>query len=133
MREFPPSPFYPNEQKSLPANSSVNCKVPLPPGTYPLQRCISNLFAYNLSPYSIEQHSEPKSKRRTSHMVTWFGQYVSFGITSSMNTIPSTPLIIPADDAEFNPPHSIPGELSAKGINHFHLTRPEPCTTELTL
>src|SRR4051794_24672156 len=112
LREYPPEPFYPNGEgkmlktpiDSLPAGSSVKCTDPLPPETYPLPRCISNQFAYNLNSYDVEQQSELRSNRRTSHMTTWFGHYISFDITSSRNTIPSTPLYIPADDAVFNPP-----------------------------
>src|SRR3954465_12348594 len=107
MREYPPTPFYPNGEgkmlttpiDSLPADS-VKCTDPLPAGTYPMTRCISNEFAYNLTNLGpeeyIKQRSEFQSKRRTSHMATWFGHYISFDITVSKNTFNSTPLYIPA-------------------------------------
>lgn len=87
-------------------------KVSLPPGTYPLQRCILNLFAYNLSSYSIEQHSEPKSNEE---QAIWSrGLDNRYYLVNEYN--PSIPLIISTDDAEFNPLHPIPRELSAKDI-----------------
>ncbi|CAG8583165.1 6599_t:CDS:1, partial [Funneliformis mosseae] len=122
MREYPPDPFYPNgEGKMLKtpidssANSTVKCSDPLPVGTYPLPRCIGNVFEYNFETYDVDQRSKLRSKRRTSHMITWFGHYITFNIVSSLNNIVSDPIYIPADDANYNPPNSIPGELSANG------------------
>ncbi|RIA91208.1 heme peroxidase [Glomus cerebriforme] len=144
-REFPPDPFYPNGMGKMlktPVDSlsSINapmikCTDPLSAGTYPLPRCISDEFAYNLNsgPYpNVERQSILRSKRRTNHMATWFGQFISFDITSSSSTIPSTPIYIPADDAAFNPPGSIPGELPAKGITSlpFNLTETLPGTSD---
>lgn len=143
MREFPPSPFYPvgvgkmlkTPMDSLPNNAvpTVKCVDPLPIGAYPLPRCISNEFAYNLgSSINLKRQSELRSKRRTNHMATWFGQYISFDITVSLNTIPSNPIYIPADDATFNPPGSIPGELPAKGVTSlpFNLSQALPGTPD---
>ncbi|CAI2196048.1 635_t:CDS:2, partial [Funneliformis geosporum] len=122
MREYPPESFYPNgEGKMLKTpidsspKSSVKCSDPLPEGTYPLPRCISNVFEYDYETFDVEQRSELRSKRRTSHMITWFGQYISFNIIKSNNNIVSNPIYIPADDANYNPPNSIPGELAANG------------------
>src|SRR5436189_4810985 len=57
MREHPPTPFYPNGDgkmlktpiDSLLAGETVKCTDPLSIGTYPMARCISNEFAYNLT------------------------------------------------------------------------------------
>src|SRR4051812_48668989 len=79
IREFPPSPFYPDGVgkmlktpiDSLPNNavSTVKCTDPLPVGAYPLPRCISNEFAYNLgASINLNRQSELRSKRRTNHM-----------------------------------------------------------------
>ncbi|CAB4423122.1 unnamed protein product [Rhizophagus irregularis] len=146
MREFPPGPFYPNgvgkmlktPMDSLPNNAvpTVKCVDPLPIGAFPLPRCISNEFAYNLGPSinlnNLKQQSELRSRRRTNHMATWFGQYISFDITVSLTTIPSNPIYIPADDATFNPPSSIPGELPAKGVTSlpFNLSEVLPGTSD---
>jgi hypothetical protein len=143
MREFPPGPFYPDGVgkmlktpiDSLPNNAvpTVKCIDPLPVGAYPLPRCISNEFAYNLgTSINVKRQSELRSKRRTNHMATWFGQYISFDITVSMATIPSNPIYIPADDATFNPPDSIPGQLPAKGITSlpFNLSQTSPSTPD---
>ncbi|GBC06142.1 hypothetical protein RclHR1_06650002 [Rhizophagus clarus] len=111
MREFPSDPFYPDgEGKMLksPASSMINCTDPLPEGTYPSPRCIFDQFTYNLSLFDVKRQSELRSNRKTSHMVTWFGHYISFDISSSSNGIPLTQLYIPADDANYNPPDSIP-------------------------
>ncbi|RGB41003.1 heme peroxidase [Rhizophagus diaphanus] len=146
IREFPPDPFYPNgvgkmlktPMDSLPNNAvpTVKCVDPLPIGAFPLPRCISNEFAYNLGPSinsnNLKRQSELRSRRRTNHMATWFGQYISFDITVSLTTIPSNPIYIPADDATFNPPSSIPGELSAKGVTSlpFNLSEVLPGTSD---
>ncbi|GBC03861.1 hypothetical protein RclHR1_05370006 [Rhizophagus clarus] len=143
-REFPPDPFYPDGVGKmlktpidfLPNNNAaptVKCIDPLPVGAYPLPRCISNEFAYNLGPsINITRQSELRSKRRTNHMATWFGQYISFIITVSSTTTPSNPIYIPADDATFNPPGSIPGELPAEGITSlpFNLSDTLPGTPD---
>ncbi|CAI2197011.1 15805_t:CDS:2, partial [Funneliformis geosporum] len=72
MREYPPESFYPNgEGKMLKTpidsspKSSVKCSDPLPEGTYPLPRCISNVFEYDYETFDVEQRSELRSKRRT--------------------------------------------------------------------
>ncbi|POG65167.1 heme peroxidase [Rhizophagus irregularis DAOM 181602=DAOM 197198] len=132
LREFPPDPFYPDGKGKMlksPDSSMIKCTDPLPKGTYPSPRCIFNQFTYNLSPLDVERKSELRSKRKISHMTTWFGQYISFDISASRNEISSTPLYIPADDANYNSPNSIPITKSLP----FNITGPNTLDTTDTL
>ncbi|CAB4440485.1 unnamed protein product [Rhizophagus irregularis] len=132
LREFPPDPFYPDGKGKMlksPDSSMIKCTDPLPKETYPSPRCIFNQFTYNLSPLDVERKSELRSKRKISHMTTWFGQYISFDISASRNEIPSTPLYIPADDANYNSPNSIPITKSLP----FNITGPNTLNTTDTL
>jgi hypothetical protein len=125
LREFPPIPFYPNGKGKMlksPASPMIKCTDPLPEGTYPSPRCIFNQFTY---PFDVNRRLEFRSKRKNSHMVTWFGHYISFDIGASISKIPSTPLYIPADDANYNLPNSIPNTKSLP----FNISNPNTSDT----
>ncbi|RIB20284.1 heme peroxidase [Gigaspora rosea] len=83
--------------------TTIKCNDNVPAGLYPMPRCISNVICkYNTSPYNINVLSSYRSFRRTSHFATFFGQYISFDITSSRNTNPTNPMFLPADDPFYN-------------------------------
>ncbi|CAG8456329.1 108_t:CDS:10 [Dentiscutata erythropus] len=70
----------------------INCADSVPPGTFPLPRCVSNkLHAFQLKPqdsYNLTLLNHYKSKRRASHMVT----------NALSPTGPNESIYIPADD-----------------------------------
>ncbi|KAF0530586.1 heme peroxidase [Gigaspora margarita] len=84
--------------------TTIKCTDNVPAGLYPMPRCISNVICkYNTSSYNVNVLSSYRSFRRTSHFATFFGQYISFDITSSRNTNPTNPMFLPADDPFYNP------------------------------
>ncbi|CAG8548792.1 12902_t:CDS:10 [Cetraspora pellucida] len=84
--------------------TTIKCSDRVPSGQYPMPRCITNMMSsYNVQLYNVDALSNYRSFRRTSHFVTFFGQYISFDITSSKNTNPTYPMFLPADDPLYNP------------------------------
>ncbi|CAG8477405.1 3801_t:CDS:10 [Gigaspora margarita] len=84
--------------------TTIKCTDNIPAGLYPMPRCISDVIArYNTPLYDVNALSSYRSFRRTGHFATFFGQYISFDITSSRNTNPTNPMFLPADDPFYNP------------------------------
>ncbi|CAJ0828458.1 9752_t:CDS:10 [Entrophospora sp. SA101] len=125
QRNYPPQALFGADGDSMikspsdivfadPTQPIPKCTGLLPVDTYPMPRCVSNILTnYNLQPYNFSQISDYRSKRQTSHLITFFAQFISFDITDSSTMNPSIPMYIPADDAIYNSPKSIPGQLSA--------------------
>ncbi|CAG8540047.1 34291_t:CDS:10 [Gigaspora margarita] len=84
--------------------TTIKCTDNVPAGLYPMPRCISDVICkYNTPDYNVSALLSYRSFRRTSHFATFFGQYISFDITSSKNTNPTYPIFLPADDPFYNP------------------------------
>lgn len=82
----------------------IRCSDPLPPGNFPLPRCVSNkLHAFQLKPedsYNLSHMARFKSKRRVSHVTTFWGAFMKIDASQSLS--PNSPvnlsIYIPADD-----------------------------------
>ncbi|KAF0535888.1 heme peroxidase [Gigaspora margarita] len=84
--------------------TTIKCTDNVPAGLYPMPRCITDVICkYNTPDYNVSALLSYRSFRRTSHFATFFGQYISFDITSSKNTNPTYPIFLPADDPFYNP------------------------------
>ncbi|CAG8616434.1 4520_t:CDS:10, partial [Gigaspora margarita] len=96
--------------------TTIKCTDSIPAGLYPMPRCISDVITkYNTPLYDVNASLSYRSFRKTGHFATFFGQYISFDITSSRNTNPTYPMFLPADDPFYNPNHnftSSPYQLS---------------------
>nr|CAG8539981.1 14372_t:CDS:10 [Entrophospora candida] len=109
-----PSDNILNVQQPVPS-----CTDQLPADTYPMPRCISNIIAnYRLDKFDIAKAMSYRSKRRTSHLTTFFAEFVGYDLISSSNNLPDNPLYIPSDDAtynsySYNSATSLPGQLSS--------------------
>ncbi|CAG8786758.1 17625_t:CDS:2, partial [Racocetra persica] len=79
--------------------ATIKCTDPLPNGAYPMPRCYSDIMCmYGVQQNDINTISSYRSYRSTSHLATFFAQFVSFDITSSKNTLSTYPMFLPADD-----------------------------------
>ncbi|KAF0381433.1 heme peroxidase [Gigaspora margarita] len=84
--------------------TTIKCTDSVPAGLYPMPRSISDVITkYNTPLYDVNALSSYRSFRRTGHFATFFGQYISFDITSSRNMNPTNPMFLPADDPFYNP------------------------------
>ncbi|CAG8542427.1 14892_t:CDS:10, partial [Acaulospora morrowiae] len=87
-------------------STSVRCTDSVPPGLYPLPRCISDILcSYNLADNDFIKESNYRSLRSTSHFITFFGQFVSFDLVSSKANSPNssfTYVYMPADDSSYD-------------------------------
>nr|CAG8493448.1 8403_t:CDS:10 [Entrophospora candida] len=126
--EYPPEPFFGSDGDSMiktpsdivdtdPTQPIPKCTDPLSADTYPMPRCVSNIINnYRLDQFDIQKAMGYRSKRQTSHLTTFFAQFVSFDISSSKSqTQPSLKLYIPSDDETYNTYNSVttlPGQLS---------------------
>ncbi|CAJ0634957.1 12850_t:CDS:10 [Entrophospora sp. SA101] len=128
QRNYPPDPFFGPDGDSMiktPSDNILNvqpvpnCTDQLPANTYPMPRCISNIIAnYRLDKFDIAKAMSYRSKRRTSHLTTFFAEFVGYDLISSSNNLPDNPLYIPSDDAtynsySYNSATSLPGQLSS--------------------
>jgi hypothetical protein len=81
----------------------VNCGDALGRDEFPIPRCISDIACnYDADPSDWKKLQGYKSARRTSHMTTFFGQFVTFDLVSTKTNVSSPPNLIPADDDQFN-------------------------------
>ncbi|CAG8467977.1 2697_t:CDS:10 [Cetraspora pellucida] len=83
---------------------SVNCTNPLQSGQFPLPRCISNL-ANGIHKSYVDQNNisysdSMKSKRKSSHLMTFWIDFLAFDIVKSIETGESynNGILIPNDD-----------------------------------
>ncbi|KAF0362331.1 heme peroxidase [Gigaspora margarita] len=82
----------------------IKCTDKVPPGMYPMPRCVSNIMcSYHAQPYDFNELSRYRSFRRTSHFLTFFGQFIVSDIALSRNTNPTYPIFLPADDPLYDP------------------------------
>ncbi|CAG8553398.1 19835_t:CDS:10 [Cetraspora pellucida] len=85
-------------------STTIKCTDKVPTGMYPMPRCISNIMcSYHTQLYDVNTLSSYRSFRRTSHFVTFFGQYIVADITISRSSNPTYPVFLPADDPLYNP------------------------------
>ncbi|CAH1764119.1 12503_t:CDS:10 [Entrophospora sp. SA101] len=126
--KYPPEPFFgPDGDSMIKCPSDIvndadltqkppNCADPLPADNYPMPRCISNILAnYRLGKFDIGKAMSYRSKRRTSHLTTFFAEFVGYDLISSSNNVKSDhQLYIPSDDKTYNSYSysSLPGQLS---------------------
>ncbi|CAG8502538.1 10283_t:CDS:2 [Dentiscutata erythropus] len=85
-------------------STTIKCTDKVPPGMYPMPRCISNIMcSYHVQPYDFNKLSSYRSFRRTNHFITFFGQFIVGDIALSKSTNPTYPIFLPADDPLYNP------------------------------
>ncbi|CAH1764807.1 16_t:CDS:10, partial [Entrophospora sp. SA101] len=144
--KYPPEPFFGPDGDSMiktpsdivdtdPTQPVPKCTDPLPANTYPMPRCISNIISnYRLNQFDVGKTMSYRSKRLTSHLTTFFAQFVSYDISSSQNNAqPSHKLHIPSDDATYNSYNSVtslPGQLSNLKSIPFNRSDFLPATTQ---
>ncbi|CAB4491492.1 unnamed protein product [Rhizophagus irregularis] len=125
------------EMVSSPGNYNYNpnevvpkCKDLIPKGMFPLPRCISDVLdGYQTTAkdaFSWDFIDSFKSKRKVSHMITFWGQFMAFDIASSQFTGENLPtgIIIPSDDAEYL--SSISGTTAPLNENALAFNRSNP-------
>ncbi|CAG8779214.1 7041_t:CDS:2, partial [Racocetra persica] len=84
--------------------TTIKCSDRVPSGQYPMPRCISNVISsYNDQLYNVDELSNHRSFRRTSHFATFFAHYITFDLVASKTTNPTFPMFLPADDPLYNP------------------------------
>ncbi|RIB03154.1 heme peroxidase [Gigaspora rosea] len=82
----------------------IKCTDKVPLGMYPMPRCVSNIMcSYHVQPYDFNELSSYRSFRRTSHFLTFFGQFIVSDIALSRSTNPTYPIFLPADDPFYDP------------------------------
>ncbi|CAG8630503.1 4443_t:CDS:10 [Rhizophagus irregularis] len=126
-----------SEMVSSPGNYNYNpnevvpkCKDLIPKGMFPLPRCISDVLdGYQTTAkdaFSWDFIDSFKSKRKVSHMITFWGQFMAFDIASSQFTGENLPtgIIIPSDDAEYL--SSISGTTAPLNENALAFNRSNP-------
>ncbi|CAJ0887295.1 7546_t:CDS:10 [Entrophospora sp. SA101] len=111
------------------------CTDLLPADTYPMPRCVSNIITnYRLDQFDIQKAMGYRSKRQTSHLTTFFAQFVSFDIIGSKSqTQPSLKLYIPSDDETYNTYNSVtalPVQLSNSKALPFNRSDFLPTSTQ---
>ncbi|RIA91281.1 hypothetical protein C1645_123186 [Glomus cerebriforme] len=112
-RNVPPTSFFadandnlihtPGEYTFVP-NTLFTCAANLPDGVFPLPRCISNKVMSKQSKdndmFDISKLEKYKSKRRISHMLTYWGLFVKMDVSSGYDIGVTYPkgIYIPQDD-----------------------------------
>ncbi|CAG8603950.1 9783_t:CDS:2, partial [Paraglomus occultum] len=97
-------------------NSS--CTDQLAADVYPLPRCVSNIVTRYGTNLIVNDSKVPiyKSLRKTSHMITFLGQYISYDTSAAVEYVNEpTYIYAPFDDANYNPPGSPPANIMAAG------------------
>ncbi|CAG8558737.1 5042_t:CDS:2, partial [Paraglomus brasilianum] len=92
---------------------NASCTDQLAADVYPLPRCVSNIVTRYGTNLIINDNKNPiyKSFRKTSHMITFFGQYISYDTSSAVEYPEPTYIYAPLDDANYNPPGSPPANI----------------------
>ncbi|GBB83499.1 hypothetical protein RclHR1_10200006 [Rhizophagus clarus] len=100
-----------NAMASTPGEYTINvptntfCNTPLPNGQLPLPRCVSNLInglqAKLGDEFNLTALEAKKSKKKTSHMVTFWGQFANLDIVNTASTGENLGIYIPPDDPNY--------------------------------
>ncbi|CAI2178890.1 18227_t:CDS:10 [Funneliformis geosporum] len=116
VRNFPSVPNFADENYNLiptPGNykaigtGAPTCNAKLPLGTFPLPRCVSNkVMSMQLSDddmFDITRLDKFKSKRKISHILTYWGFFVKMDVSSGLDKgeIYPTGIVIPKDDISY--------------------------------
>ncbi|KAG0213709.1 hypothetical protein BGX28_003653 [Mortierella sp. GBA30] len=89
-------------------NGSTSCTAPLPPGNWPMGRCVSDIlmsYATNSTDTKTRLATFTSQSFKT-HMVTHFAHFISFDLTASSGRALPVTIMIPTDDGMYQSPGS---------------------------
>ncbi|CAI2171547.1 10820_t:CDS:2 [Funneliformis geosporum] len=92
---------------------NVACAAPLQEGIFPLPRCVSNLV-YGIQAklgdeFDLSIQDTKKSKRKNSHMLTFWGQFANMDVMNTLFNGENFPkgIFIPSDDETYKSEHAL--------------------------
>ncbi|CAG8586007.1 12444_t:CDS:10, partial [Funneliformis caledonium] len=116
-RKFPSVPNFadvnynliptPGNYKAIDTGALTSCSAKLPVGTFPLPRCVSNkIMSMQLiddDMFDIKRLDKFKSKRKISHILTYWGFFVKMDVSSGLDKgdIYQSGIYIPQDDLSY--------------------------------